>query len=159
MTFHSLFISNQGISFHNPDIVLMNKLNFSKFPTDYSSLAFVTNEELLYIFVRIARVKSLKKRLATERNISLKGKEGDRNKLQKKTKRNILLTFKPLNCILLVNGGWSEWGSWTSCSHTCGGGSQTRMRTCTNPPPSGGGADCQGGNSQSQSCNTDECTG
>lgn len=62
----------------------MNKLNFSKFPTDYSSLAFVTNEELLYIFVRIARVKSLKKRLATERNISLKGKEGDRNKLQKK---------------------------------------------------------------------------
>ncbi|CAH3040441.1 unnamed protein product, partial [Porites evermanni] len=82
----------------------------------------------------------------------------DRNKLQKKTKRNILLTFKPLNCILLVNGGWSEWGSWTSCSHTCGGGSQTRMRTCTNPPPSGGGADCQGGNSQSQSCNTDECT-
>ena len=48
----------------------MNRLNFSQFSTDYSSLAFDKNEELLY--VRIARVKSLKKRLATERNIYLR---------------------------------------------------------------------------------------
>lgn len=47
----------------------MNRLNFSQFSTDYSSLAFDKNEELLYGFVRIAPVKSLKKRLATERNI------------------------------------------------------------------------------------------
>lgn len=53
----------------------MNRLNFSNFSTDYSSLAFVTNEELQYIFVRIARVKRLKKRLATERNISLRAGE------------------------------------------------------------------------------------
>lgn len=58
------------MSFYNPDIVLMNRLNFSQFSTDYSSLAFDKNEELLY--VRIARVKSLKKRLATERNIYLR---------------------------------------------------------------------------------------
>ena len=58
------------MSFYNPDIVLMNRLNFSQFSTDYSSLAFDKNEELLY--VRIARVKSLKRRLATERNIYLR---------------------------------------------------------------------------------------
>ena len=60
------------MSFYNPDIVLMNRLNFSQFSTDYSSLAFDKNEELLYVFVRIARVKSLKKRLARERNIYLR---------------------------------------------------------------------------------------
>lgn len=60
------------MSFYNPDIVLMNRLNFSQFSTDYSSLAFDKNEELLYVFVRIARVKSLKKRLVTERNIYLR---------------------------------------------------------------------------------------
>ena len=55
--------SNQGISFHNLDIILMNRLSFSKFSSDYDSVAFVKNEKLLYTFVRIARVKSLKKRL------------------------------------------------------------------------------------------------
>lgn len=58
------------MSFYNPDIVLMNRLNFSQFSTDYSSLAFDKNEELLY--VRIARIKNLKRRLATERNIYLR---------------------------------------------------------------------------------------
>lgn len=49
-----------------------------------------------------------------------------------------------------VNGGWSSWGS---CSKSCGGGTQTR--TCTNPPPSGGGASCSG--ASSQACNTHSC--
>ncbi|XP_078342697.1 uncharacterized protein LOC144628471 isoform X5 [Oculina patagonica] len=57
----------------------------------------------------------------------------------------------------LVDGGWSNWEAWTSCSQTCGGGTQTRTRSCTNPPPTGGGADCQGNSSQSQSCNANEC--
>lgn len=38
-----------------------------------------------------------------------------------------------------VDGGWSDW---TSCSTTCGEGIQTR--TCTNPVPANGGADCEG---------------
>ena len=62
-------------------------------------------------------------------------------------------------CWFIVDGNWSEWGVWGSCSQTCGVGTQTRMRTCTNPPPSGGGAGCLGSSSQSQSCNTALCMG
>ena len=58
-----------------------------------------------------------------------------------------------------VNGRWSAWSAWGDCSLTCGNGSQTRMRTCTNPPPSAGGAACSGISSQSQSCNTRQCPG
>ena len=51
-----------------------------------------------------------------------------------------------------VDGGWSDWGT---CSATCGGGTQTR--TCTNPTPANGGANCVG--DSSQSCNTQSCGG
>jgi len=49
-----------------------------------------------------------------------------------------------------VDGGWSDWGA---CSADCGGGTQTR--TCTNPAPANGGADCVG--DPSQTCNTQAC--
>lgn len=41
-----------------------------------------------------------------------------------------------------VNGGYSLWGDWSQCSVTCGSGQQNRDRSCTNPGPSYGGADC-----------------
>ncbi|RUS76193.1 hypothetical protein EGW08_016037, partial [Elysia chlorotica] len=44
-----------------------------------------------------------------------------------------------------VDGEWSEWTEWSECSKTCGGGEQSKDRTCTNPAPSNGGEDCQGG--------------
>jgi hypothetical protein len=56
-----------------------------------------------------------------------------------------------------INGGWSAWSSYGSCSATCGGGTQTRTRTCTNPSPANGGADCTGGSSETRSCNTESC--
>jgi hypothetical protein len=49
-----------------------------------------------------------------------------------------------------VNGGWTEFGA---CSATCGGG--TQVRTCTNPVPANGGANCSGASSQAS--NTETC--
>lgn len=53
-------------------------------------------------------------------------------------------------CELTVNGGWS---SWSECSASCGGGTQSR--SCNNPAPSGNGAACTG--EAQQACNTDAC--
>lgn len=59
--------------------------------------------------------------------------------------------------LVSIDGGWSEWSDWSTCSVECGGGTQTRTRTCTNPIPYCGGADCVGGNSETQNCNTQAC--
>lgn len=56
-----------------------------------------------------------------------------------------------------VDGKWSTWGSWTSCPVSCGGGSQTRHRTCTDPPPSNNGMTCEGDTSETQPCNIQQC--
>ena len=53
-------------------------------------------------------------------------------------------------CPAPVNGGWSDW---STCSVTCGGGTQTRA--CNNPTPANGGAGCTG--ATSQTCNTQAC--
>ncbi|KAH3754914.1 hypothetical protein DPMN_189594 [Dreissena polymorpha] len=42
------------------------------------------------------------------------------------------------------DGGWSSWGSWDSCSVTCGVGQKLQHRTCTNPSPSVYGKVCEG---------------
>ena len=64
-----------------------------------------------------------------------------------------------INIKLSVDGGWSVFGDWSECSADCGGGTQTRSRTCTNPAPAHGGADCEGDAEQEQACNTDPCPG
>ncbi|XP_045160489.2 SCO-spondin-like [Mercenaria mercenaria] len=56
-----------------------------------------------------------------------------------------------------VDGGFTEWSSWTECSVTCGDGEQTRTRACTNPEPQNGGNDCIGDTQESQSCNLTNC--
>ena len=58
-----------------------------------------------------------------------------------------------------VDGGWTQWSSWSSCSRSCGVGSRIRTRTCTNPAPKGGGAGCVGAASNTESCNTIACPG
>lgn len=51
-----------------------------------------------------------------------------------------------------IHGGWSDWGNWSRCSKTCEKGYQTQSRTCTNPIPRFGGADCQGPLEQQREC-------
>ena len=69
---------------------------------------------------------------------------------------NILLNWAYYSA---TNGGWSPFGAWGACSKHCGGGTQSRSRTCTNPPPAHGGAQCAGASSESQPCNTQPCPG
>jgi len=57
-----------------------------------------------------------------------------------------------------VNGGWGNYGSWSGCSKTCGGGEKTRTRKCDNPEPAHGGSQCEGSDTQKTSCNTHQCS-
>ncbi|XP_066923379.1 SCO-spondin-like isoform X8 [Clytia hemisphaerica] len=56
-----------------------------------------------------------------------------------------------------VNGNWGKWGGFSSCNKRCGGGVQTRYRSCNNPTPAHGGKSCPGSHAHSQSCNTQKC--
>ena len=44
---------------------------------------------------------------------------------------------------------------WEECSVTCGGGNQSRVRTCTGP--FFGGSNCSGPFDETRDCNTFEC--
>ena len=56
-----------------------------------------------------------------------------------------------------VNGGWSSWSSWSNCDVRCGGGIETRTRTCDNPAPANGGYNCTGPDTETRACNTRSC--
>ncbi|CAC5418366.1 Adhesion G protein-coupled receptor B2,Coadhesin,Thrombospondin-1,Adhesion G protein-coupled receptor B1,Mucin-like protein,Hemicentin-1,Adhesion G protein-coupled receptor B3,Thrombospondin-2 [Mytilus coruscus] len=56
-----------------------------------------------------------------------------------------------------VDGNWSPWGNWQECSTTCGGGTKTRNRTCTDPVPHFGGKYCHGNNTEAAICNNILC--
>ncbi|XP_062847343.1 adhesion G protein-coupled receptor B1 [Trichomycterus rosablanca] len=54
-----------------------------------------------------------------------------------------------------VDGRWQQWSSWTSCTKTCGGGSQQRQRMCYGP--FFGGELCPGDREEVRSCNEKRC--
>ncbi|XP_060583963.1 neurogenic locus notch homolog protein 2-like [Ruditapes philippinarum] len=56
-----------------------------------------------------------------------------------------------------VNGGWSNWGSYSSCPVTCGTGSVTRSRSCNNPTPAHGGTTCSGSATETGTCTKSAC--
>ncbi|VDI79224.1 Hypothetical predicted protein [Mytilus galloprovincialis] len=58
------------------------------------------------------------------------------------------------------DGGWTTWSSWGGCSRNCGGGYQTRTRTCTYPTPNDFSKNlvCMDGNvNQIERCNYGTC--
>lgn len=55
------------------------------------------------------------------------------------------------------NGGWTAFSAWGKCSKSCGGGKQSRTRTCTSPAPENGGMACVGASRQTRDCNTMTC--
>ena len=83
-----------------------------------------------------------------------------------KKKKQSLIVDTPIIVHFAVDGGWSAWKDWeaiSKCTVLCGGGkkNKTRDRTCTNPAPQYGGADCTGESRQNRTfdCNVEECGG
>jgi len=56
-----------------------------------------------------------------------------------------------------IDGGYSAFGPWSSCSAKCGGGTQSRSRKCDNPAPVHGGKPCSGPATENKDCNTQTC--
>ncbi|XP_030853395.1 hemicentin-1 isoform X1 [Strongylocentrotus purpuratus] len=54
-----------------------------------------------------------------------------------------------------VDGVWGSWSIWSTCTVSCGGGQQTRTRTCTGPLH--GGQPCEGRSEQTIRCNAEQC--
>ncbi|XP_063307071.1 adhesion G protein-coupled receptor B1 isoform X2 [Pelobates fuscus] len=53
-------------------------------------------------------------------------------------------------------GGWNSWTSWGDCNRDCGGGLQTRTRTCQSLPDNG--QICEGVLEEGRLCNRKACT-
>ncbi len=69
-----------------------------------------------------------------------------------------------LMIVFIVDGGWSDWSSWTECDgRRCSGvnGFRIKSRSCSEPAPKYGGHMCQGDGVLRQKCySTDEtCPG
>ncbi|XP_059487414.1 A disintegrin and metalloproteinase with thrombospondin motifs 7-like [Neocloeon triangulifer] len=56
-----------------------------------------------------------------------------------------------------VDGGWGEWGPFSECSRTCGGGVASSERECDHPRPAHGGLYCTGVRKRYRICNTKPC--
>ncbi|CAD5112940.1 DgyrCDS2147 [Dimorphilus gyrociliatus] len=56
-----------------------------------------------------------------------------------------------------INGNWSTWSEWEQCEPSCGDGISIRRRSCTNPPPSNGGANCEGSEYDIKPCISEPC--
>ncbi len=56
-----------------------------------------------------------------------------------------------------IDGKFTPWSEWSTCSKECGSGVQRRNRTCTRPAPSCQGSDCEGSRDDIKVCNTKLC--
>ena len=60
--------------------------------------------------------------------------------------------------VVSVDCVWGEYGEWSTCSATCGGGSRTRTRPEATPA-SNGGAPCTASATETGTCNPNACSG
>ncbi|XP_053574451.1 A disintegrin and metalloproteinase with thrombospondin motifs 7 isoform X2 [Bombina bombina] len=56
-----------------------------------------------------------------------------------------------------VDGMWSSWSMWSSCTRTCGAGVQSAERQCNSPTPKYGGRYCLGERKRFRLCNIGAC--
>uniref|UniRef100_A0A8C2UJN2 Hemicentin-1 n=1 Tax=Coturnix japonica TaxID=93934 RepID=A0A8C2UJN2_COTJA len=68
-----------------------------------------------------------------------------------------LFFFYPSNFFSPLNKNWAPWGSWSTCTVSCGGGNSQRTRQCSDPAPQFGGHRCEGNDIQVDFCNSDPC--
>lgn len=57
----------------------------------------------------------------------------------------------------VINGGWSDWSAWSTCSMPCGVSHRKRKRFCTNPEPKFNGKPCKGENVEFEQCKMLKC--
>ena len=57
----------------------------------------------------------------------------------------------------VVDCSWAPWQSWNACTKTCGSGTRTKVRTKSVTEANGG--TCSGALSDTEACNTQECSG
>ena len=70
----------------------------------------------------------------------------------------MLLLICLFSHVVAVDCVWGEYGDWSSCSDTCGGGSRTRTRSEATPA-SNGGDPCTGSATETETCNANACPG
>ena len=72
--------------------------------------------------------------------------------------RITIILIKMSHCPV-IDGGLSNWSSWSGCSESCGEGIKSRTRTCTEPEPSSSGLDCVGELVNTIPCINEACPG
>ncbi|WAR29970.1 CADN-like protein, partial [Mya arenaria] len=57
----------------------------------------------------------------------------------------------------VMDGNWSSWTTWSTCSVSCDLGTITRTRSCSQPAPSIGGRACIGDTTETHECTNGPC--
>ncbi|XP_033728344.1 semaphorin-5B-like [Pecten maximus] len=65
---------------------------------------------------------------------------------------------KPVCVQAAVDGHWSSWSNFGTCTTTCGSGKQIRTRTCSNPAPANGGRACDPDDNGDRETNIQWCS-